>query len=202
MLVILLLSLVCFVIVYLILLNVKPCKERFTNDIAIVMNMNETEHRRSQFASALLNYDPQLMKYQDPRKFDFHLASSATQIWKNGFKKHIRTIADDVLQNVLSYNRMIVLFDKSDLVGNVIFIPLEGPFPLSIKDEVFFKKYIKWEPPSNIISAIVPPGFRIRIDFAIEGSTQSIQSQYIYDGITKTFVIAQPLKSMMVEKIL
>jgi len=200
--VILVFTLICLALVHIIFRTVKPKKESFSSDIPIVINMNETDHRRSQFASALLNYDPQLMKYQDPRKFDFHLASSATQIWKNGFKKHIRGVADEVLQNILTYNRVIVLFDKSDLVGNVIFLPLEGQFPLSIKDDVLFKKYIKWEPPSNIISAIVPPGFRVRIDFAIEGRDQAIQSQYIFDGITKTFVIAQPVKSIVIEKIL
>lgn len=168
---------------------------------SLVANMNETPSRRAQFASALMLYDPRMMKYQDPRKYDFHTCGNATQVWKVAFTKHLEKASDLALEYALGFNRAVILFDQSNLVGNVIFVPIEGTLPQEVVDEIVFRKYIKWMPPANAISAIVPPGFRLRFEFYVDGARQQIETKYIPDGITKEFAITQPLKSVAIEAI-
>jgi hypothetical protein len=182
-------------IVLIFVYNVKAI-EPFVDASNIIANMNETSARRSQFASALLAYDPRIVKYQDPRLYDFHTCGNATQFWKNDFQTFLSTIADDVVTRVLSYKNVIVLFDAADLLGNVIFVPITENFPIVIDDQVMTSKYIKWEPPSNIISAIVPAGLKIRFDFS-----NSSSPDYIYDGITSSFFLTRPIAKIQVEKI-
>lgn len=164
----------------------------------IVSNMNETPERRLKFASALLTYDPRMQKYQDPRSYDFHTCGNATQMWKTKFRDFLKSVGDNVVNRVLEYKDVIVLFDQENLIGNVIFIPLEGAYPQQVIDPIVFRKYIKWSPPSNIISAIVPEGFALKFEFEAIDSKGSTISKSIPDGITKTFVIAAPIKSIII----
>lgn len=169
--------------------------------IDAVGNMNEPPERRLKFASALLMYDPRLQKYQDPRSYDFHTCGNATQMWKAKFREFLKDVGDNVVNRVLEYKDVIVLFDMENLVGNVIFIPLEGSYPQSVVDPVVFRKYIKWNPPSNIISAIIPQGFKLRVDFEAIDAKGSVVSKTIQDGITKTFVIAAPIKEVVIMRV-
>lgn len=159
----------------------------------LISSMSESQERISQFGAALLMYDPEIMKYQDPRRYDFHTYGSASQAWKSTFLKHLREIGEGVVQKALEFQRMIVLFDGPSLVGNVIFVPLEGEFPKTLDDPVMMNKYIRWAPPSNAISAIVPPGYRLRVHFSGGGISD------INEGVTPSFVIPQPIEKLVVE---
>lgn len=163
--------------------------------VNIVMNMDTSPSRRLEIAAALLLYDPQTQKYQDPLKYDLHLSDSSTQRFKNQLKSVLQTVGDTALNAVLKHNALIVLFDGPNLVGNIVFLPLEGYFPQAVVDDVVYEKYIKWNPPSNIISAIIPNGYKLKFEFV-----ESEDAKYIEDGITKTFVIAGPVHRMVIEK--
>lgn len=188
-------------LVFLYFVNSCPFSkhEQYTEDsLGVVASMDETPSKRLQFAGALLMYDPRMMKYQDPRKYDFHTCGTASQKWKGDFRSFLNKVGDDIVDRVLNYDRMIVLFDDANLVGNIIFIPIEGELPQEIIDPIMYRKYIKWAPPANAISAVIPRGYKLKIEFAVEGMQDKVETTYLRDGITKIQVISQPIKALYV----
>ena len=65
---------------------------------------------------------------------------------------------------------------------------------MEVEDPVIYNKYIKWNPPAAIISAIVPSGYNLRIDYSDKDHT------LISDGITKAIQIIRPIVSMYIVK--
>jgi hypothetical protein len=193
-------ALLFLVTLVFIVSKVRTHVDKFTDPIAVIANMAETPDRRSQFASSLLRYDPRMMKYQDPRNYDFHTCGFATQKWKAEFNTFISKVGDEVVQKVMTFDKMIVLFDGPQLVGNIIFVPIADSMPSEIDDQIVFRRYIKWAPPANSISAIVPAGYKIKVLFAVDGLPGVTEVKYIEEGITPSFTIAQPLLSMTVVK--
>lgn len=192
---------ICIVIIIIVaLVSLYGKKDTFVIGRANEM-LDWSNEQKKTFIGALLSYNPKMMKYQDPNKYDFHTCGMASQYWKDEFLTFINSLAELALDKILMYPKVIILFDKANLQGNVIFVPLEGQYPRLVQDTVAFRKYITWQPPSNIISAFIPAGFRVRVEFYIEGIPNQIETKYIEDGITKAFVIAQPIKSMTIEKI-
>jgi hypothetical protein len=151
---------------------------------------------------ALMAFKPSMMKYQNPQLFDIHTSGVVSQYWKAGFEAFLDKQTDLFIESVLRYSKAILIFDKENLDGNVILVPLEETeYPKIISDTVTFRKYITWKPPSNMISAIVPPGYRIRFEFNIDGIPDKVDVKIIEDGTTKAFTISQPIKSVFVEKL-
>ena len=157
--------------------------------------MNESGERRALLASALLLFDPRLRKYQDPRLYDLHVAGDPTQVWKARLRSKIAKAADHVIDDVLVDSNMIILFDRPNLTGNIVMIPLEGEFPLSVSDQVMLRKYIKWDPPSSMISAIVPKDYRV--EFTYENGAAIM---YLEEGLTRSFVIPEPIAGVRILK--
>ena len=186
----------CLVVISVMYQVLSVSKSMFvdTHPQSIVANMNENADRRLQLVSSLFLFDPRLRKYQDSRLYDFHVAGNATQYWKTNLKTHIMTIADKTLESLLNYKDSIILFDQPNLVGNIIFLPLEGEYPQNVTDEIMLRKYIKWNPPSNMISCVVPPGFNL--EFSFENDNIGV----IGDGITRSFVIPTPIKTIRILK--
>lgn len=151
--------------------------------------------KRALLTSAMLS-DPLVNnKYNDKHFFDIYVAGQPTRNWKNLYSRHITNTADVALDTLLGFKRMILLFDQKDMVGRTVLVPIEAnaEFPFEIKDDTFYKKYIIWMPPSNVISALLPYGYILIIQ--LNNGREII----LTESVNPSIIITAPISRIKVD---
>ena len=204
--IIVLLSIICMCIgIYIILCdgmnNVIPLirKETFRDDEQnISSNLDLSTIDKKTLASTIIMFNPQQHLYAFTRNaYDMYISNEATLAWKSRFQDHLNSAFNSYLTNILSFPETIVLFSEKNFQGHIIYIPLsnEKKLPYAIEDPLIYKKYVRWEPPSKIISLIVPKGKKLTIYF----QNDNIPKKSTTDGLVRELVLPDIIRTIEID---
>ncbi len=170
--------------------------ERFSkNQYPTVQELGLDPSAQQYLATALMQFDPVAQRLtRFPPERTLYLVDDTATAWKQRFAAFKQKLVQNFIQECVSFPNTIFLFADDLFSGDVMVIPFEErQLPMEITDPVLLKFFVRWNPPVNSISALVPAGINLQIFL---GTTQ--QPFVVYEGATRAFTIDEPVVKVVV----
>lgn len=202
---IVLISIFCMSVALFIVLYGPTChNEAFitsdSNMMDISNNIELSPMEKKTLASTIIMFNPQQHLYAFTRNaYDMYISNEATLTWKSNFQEYLNSAFDSYLGTILSFSQTIVVFTEKSFQGHIVYIPLnnEKKVPYQIEDPLIYKKYIRWEPPSKIISLIIPKGKRLTFYFQNSQTDKKVTT----DGLIRELVLPDIIRTIEIDNI-
>lgn len=174
----------------------KQGTERFVQ-YPTIQELGLSPSSQQYLATAFLQFDPvahRLVRF--PPERSLYLVDDTASSWKQRFSMFKQNLLQTYIQACLSFPDTVFLFADDLFSGDVVVIPFEGrQLPLEITDPVLLKFFVRWNPPTNSISALVPAGVNLQIYSSPSSATKPYT---VYEGATRAFSIDAPVVKVVV----
>lgn len=190
-----LLLIVCIVVIYFYSVHKSYCTERFSKDqYPTVQELGLDPSAQQYLATALMQFDPVAQRVaRFPPERTLYLVDDTATSWKQRFFAFKQTLMQRFVQECISFPNTVFLFADDLFSGDIMVIPFEErQLPVEITDPVLLKFFVRWNPPVNSISALVPAGINLQI---FSGTKKPYE---VYEGATRAFSIDEPVTKVVV----
>jgi len=173
--------------------------ECFANKISSQMlTSGADEYKVRKFAGAIAAFDP--YEWVHTSKAPVTVVNPVGEGWKKKLNMHLSSIALSMLDEFLTFQGGVFLFNKANFDGEMFILPIEveslpsTEFKLDTHRELF-EIGLKWLAPAMMISVVVPSGRSVLIK--LKNGVELI----LKEGLNHMVNIIAPIVSVVIKKL-